>query len=257
MNSFDIKQLLENRHCNDLFIPECKIGASINGCLRFDGWAMKKSWANPECIGYEIKTSRRDFLSDNKYQGYLKYCNTFYFVCPSGIIKKEELQDEIGLLYVSSTGNVLFQKKKAKYRDIEIPQDIFRYILMARVRVHDEIYSRAEKDYNKKYFENWLKEKEINRDFGYHVSKTIKKRIEEEIENVNRKNDYLNDEIKKYIEIQQFLKVNNLRLSEYNLTEKISDKLNEIKTGISKELLNNIDNLLHNLSFIKDKIKEV
>ncbi len=54
--------------------------------------------------GFEFKTSRNDFKSDNKWHKYLKYCNTFTFVCPEGVINKNELPNGIGLVYVSPDG---------------------------------------------------------------------------------------------------------------------------------------------------------
>lgn len=49
---------------------------------------------------FEFKSSRRDFVSDKKWQNYLKYCHTFTFVCPREAIKKEDLPSGIGLLWV-------------------------------------------------------------------------------------------------------------------------------------------------------------
>ena len=50
--------------------------------------------------GFEFKSSRSDFLSDKKWYKYLKYCNTFSFVCEEGTINKGELPAGIGLIYV-------------------------------------------------------------------------------------------------------------------------------------------------------------
>jgi len=50
--------------------------------------------------GYEIKVSRSDFLGDDKWDNYLKYCNYFYFVAPKGLIGKHELPDGVGLIEV-------------------------------------------------------------------------------------------------------------------------------------------------------------
>lgn len=52
-----------------------------------------------EVKGYEIKVSRGDFKSDKKWTEYLAFCNQFYFVCPKGMIKLDELPPEIGLIY--------------------------------------------------------------------------------------------------------------------------------------------------------------
>lgn len=49
---------------------------------------------------FEFKSSRGDFTSDKKWQHYLRYCHIFTFVCPYGVIQKEELPKGIGLLWV-------------------------------------------------------------------------------------------------------------------------------------------------------------
>ena len=84
----DIKVLLKYRHKDDIFVTECKTGSSwFSEIQMLDGWAMKKKWSQPLSVGYEIKISRGDFLNDNKWMGYLPYCNELYFVCPVGLIK--------------------------------------------------------------------------------------------------------------------------------------------------------------------------
>ncbi len=150
ITSSDILRCLKNKHSSDTFVPECKIGMTNIGCLRFDAWVMRNSWVNAECIGYEIKVNRNDFLNDKKYRGYLPYCNSFYFVCPTGLINPKEIDDEIGLFWLSKTGNILYQKKKAIFRNIIIPDDIFRYILMARSQITKEHNFSIES--NKEFF---------------------------------------------------------------------------------------------------------
>jgi len=47
---------------------------------------------------YEIKSSRGDFLSDAKWENYLKYCTHFSFVAPAGAIFRWELERNVGLI---------------------------------------------------------------------------------------------------------------------------------------------------------------
>jgi hypothetical protein len=49
---------------------------------------------------FEFKSCRRDFVSDKKWQNYLKYCHTFTFVCPREVINKGDLPKGIGLLWI-------------------------------------------------------------------------------------------------------------------------------------------------------------
>jgi hypothetical protein len=48
--------------------------------------------------GFEVKSSRADFVKDQKWQSYLRYFNFFYFVAPPGVIKPQELPREVHLL---------------------------------------------------------------------------------------------------------------------------------------------------------------
>lgn len=57
--------------------------------------------------GYEFKTNRNDFLNEiktEKWKKYTEHCHTFCFVCPVGLIKKEEVPKKVGLIYVYYIG---------------------------------------------------------------------------------------------------------------------------------------------------------
>lgn len=49
----------------------------------------------------ELKSCRQDFEGDNKWKGYLDYCDRFFFMCPEGVIDPKELPPKIGLVYVN------------------------------------------------------------------------------------------------------------------------------------------------------------
>ena len=68
--------------------------------LRFD--ALLINCRKQYVRGFEFKVNRNDFLQDKKWEKYLKYCNTFTFVCPPQVIKKGELPKGVGLVYVES-----------------------------------------------------------------------------------------------------------------------------------------------------------
>ncbi len=137
MTAETILQALKNRHWKDVFISECKTGPTwFNHNLRkLDAWVMPRSYTNFTTIGYEIKISKSDFKRDCKWLEYLPYCHQFYFVCPWGLIQPDEVNGDAGLCWVSKNGKRIYIKKRAAYRDIEIPMDILIHVLMSRVVV--------------------------------------------------------------------------------------------------------------------------
>jgi len=108
--------------------------------------------------GYEFKVSRADYFHDirtGKWKHYLRYCNTFSFVCPKGMIAKDEVPKSAGLLWIT-TINEHYGYVNRKYdfpKGIwikrprflgKIPDDIFRrviLVLLSRVKYRkDEFF---------------------------------------------------------------------------------------------------------------------
>ncbi len=128
VQALDLMRELRNRHVQDVFLEEMS-GAST--AHRMDAWAMPRSWSKFTTIGYEIKVSRGDFLQDQKWHNYLGLCHEFYFVCPWGLIKPEELPGGCGLMYLTKTGNRLQIKRKAPRRQDADPTVMTRAIMRA------------------------------------------------------------------------------------------------------------------------------
>jgi hypothetical protein len=257
MTAKDIQKLLEQKHIKDVYVPECKNGSTwFQNHLRLDGLAIARSWANPMVTGYEIKVSRSDFLQDDKFYGYLEYCNAFYFVCPSGLIMPTELPKEIGLYCISKTGTRLWKKKKAVIRDTEIPAELYKYILIARARIGRDIrYSHCEK--NKEFWENWLKEKNIDRQFGYRVSRTIRERIENEIDEVRRENERLQSKMEKYEDVKQLLVKIGLKPEDQSTWSLLTDtrtKLDEARSGLPKNFEEDLSRCVKSLNILLERL---
>ncbi|MCK5020773.1 MAG: MmcB family DNA repair protein [Candidatus Peribacteraceae bacterium] len=203
-----IIKLLAHKHNEDIFVSECKDGPTVYGSsLRLDGWAMKKSWASPSFIGYEIKVSRGDFLQDEKWTDYLDYCTQFYFVAPKGVVDIEELPSGIGLIQVASTGTRLFTKRKAAPRQIDMEKldGIFRYILMNRCKIVDSQFNLIPRKSDKEYWQQWLENKKLDSTFGLHVSKAIRKAVDEQIDKTQNENDKLKVQIEIYRDLHEKL----------------------------------------------------
>lgn len=70
---------------------------------RADIWALRVSWSRLESWIFEVKVSRSDFRKDvdqGKYRKYLPHCSRFFWAVPKDLVKKDEVPEGTGLLYV-------------------------------------------------------------------------------------------------------------------------------------------------------------
>jgi len=210
-----ILNLLLQKHSKDLCISECKTGSTwfTKRLFIIDLWVMKKSWTKPYTYCYEIKINRQDFLNDTKWREYLK------------------------------------TKKKAISRlDIEIPEDLFRYILMWRSmqKKENEIISP------KIYWKEWLNKKKINYKFGYNVSRNIREIIKKEIDEVRYENDILKKEnnnltkLKKTI-LKMGINEDEIQWSYSFLKSLFEKKLEEISRGRTGDFKKYIEKIIMDL----------
>jgi len=177
-----IVDMLAARHSADLFVPECKTGPTwgVSNMQRIDAVAIKKSWAHPLTVAYEIKVTRNDFLKDVKWRGYLPFCNEFVFATAPGVVEdKSEIPAEAGWVACSATGSRLFSRLKSPYRDIEIPNSLLRYVLYSRSRIVQEGVDGRED--NEEFWRTWLDGKQELQKLGSRVSRALRECISEEI----------------------------------------------------------------------------
>ena len=96
--------------------------------------------------GYEFKINRSDFLNEikiEKWKRYLKYCHTFSFVCPKGLINKNEIPQKIGLLWITTVNEYYGYDRNwdrphglwIKYPKFlgKIPEDRFQRIILTLI----------------------------------------------------------------------------------------------------------------------------
>jgi hypothetical protein len=239
-----VLQLLQDRHSDDVFVSECKNGPThiADDLQIFDAWVMKKSWAHPLTIGYEIKVARSDFMQDTKWPGYLQYCNEFYFVSPSNVIRPEELPPEVGLIWCSKNMTRLFTKRKAVYRQIDPPDSLFRYILMARARITREQLQEG----NITYWKKWRKQQQAKMLLGRSVSKKLSKVVSERIKVVERENAKLkseNEELQEIKELLVKLGVDSKWVSSYAVEHRIAELQGAIPKGLERDIKSTISQL--------------
>ena len=186
-----LHEAVMSKHSNDLVVGECKDGPTWGGShLRLDYWVLRRSWSKPAMIGYEVKSSRADFLKDQKWQSYLPLCNELWFIADPRHILPGELPDAVGHLRLA--GSRLITVRRAAWREIEPPTTLMTYILMCRTSIKGE---HIEKRDDTERWREWLAEKEEKRKLGYNVSKALREKYEREVEQVRRDNDDLRSRI--------------------------------------------------------------
>jgi len=138
MNESDIVKSL-HRHCaKHICFGGVKNGPSRVGFRQIDFLAIEKTWS-PTCFrAYEIKTSRADFLNDKKWPEYMALCNKFYWACPKGLIKKDEVDPKVGLVYVNPKGGNCHVMKGAVYRPVALDAPMLLYLIFWRMGVGNE-----------------------------------------------------------------------------------------------------------------------
>ena len=181
-----ILRQLQKRHLErklpDVFFAEVKNGPTWtnSNLLILDAVAIKKSWSNPCIIGYEVKVSRGDFVRDEKWHGYLKYCHQFNFVCPVGLIKTEELPPEVGLIYYNNEKDCLSTKRKALHRAIEMSWEMLYYLAISRTDSDRHPFFSEKRE----YLEAWVQNKSDGRSLGQLLGSKMSLRIDELLERV-------------------------------------------------------------------------
>lgn len=171
MNAHDVLKGLRKRHISQrgrlgdewAFFPELRVGTGYaayrdkkkgkNVEQRMDAWAMNLYPSKKyHRICYEIKVSRSDFMHeiknpDKRKQG-LELSNQFYFVTPPGLVKKEEIPLECGLIEVKEDGSskVIVQ---APMRECAPPPIHLVMSIMRRAMEYEE-KSRSLDEYIKK-----------------------------------------------------------------------------------------------------------
>lgn len=256
MNARDLGRLLAERHKDDVFVPECKTGPSGVGSLRLDGWAMKRSWSTPTTWGYEIKVSRSDFLNDDKWTGYLDCCSEFYWVCPWGLIQPNEVGRGAGLIYATKTGTRLVRKVKAVSRDVQIPESLWRYLLMSRTNIVRDMHE-ANQETPAEYWHRWLKNRQIDRSFGARVGKAIRQAIEEQIFDVQNENERMKREVGRFESIRDRLRELGFDPERPVHEFAVSRKVQELKQAVPSDLSFKVDSVREDLDRLAAKLREI
>lgn len=185
MTEDDVLKVLAKKHHRDAFFTHVGVGGRIIDAIVFN-WQGDPGLS---VIGYEVKTSRSDFLNDSKWGSYLEYCNRFYFATPAKLVKRSDVPGEhVGLIWIYPSGYTRVIKAVPR-REVDIPRDMLKGIICTRIATdRPPFYSST-----RKYLEAWVKDKGNRRALGFAVETKMAQRLSElerEVAEAKRKLEY-------------------------------------------------------------------
>ena len=182
-DSEKLTKLLDTRHAGAIRAEQCKLGWS--GTPIMDFWVMIPTWTRLHTIGYEIKVNRQDFLHDKKWRQYLPACSQFFFCAPRGLIKRDELPKEAGLIepFENGLGLRISKQSPDTEADKEAVLNVLRHILMWKGEE-----SRLDRG------KRWLAEVRDCKSFGSQASDAISKAVTARVGKIQEENDELSRE---------------------------------------------------------------
>ena len=208
MRADQVKHALHQKHRHDCAVfTEVKNGPThiSRNLLIMDLVAIKKSWTKPCIYGYEVKVSRSDFERDEKWQYYMQYCNKFFFACSKGLIAKEELPEQVGLVYVNPETLGVSTRKNAIFREIEEPIQMLYYLIYSRIDDVPYPFFNSKEE----HFKAWLEKKESTRQLSYEVKSQLITRLretEDQVKDFQRKVEILEEHRYKLNAVSKILK---------------------------------------------------
>lgn len=129
-----------------LVFGECKLGSDWlhDGVPVADVLTLDVHYRQPLPTIYDAKASRSDFLADinaGKWRKYLPYASRMYFAAPLGLVGKDEVPSECGLVTYNADHRTWRVVKGAPVRMVELADEVWLSILYRQreeaVRVRD------------------------------------------------------------------------------------------------------------------------
>ena len=183
MTSDALLKALSARHADDVFVPECKDGATqTRSHKRLDAWVLRRTWSPVTTIGYEIKVSRSDWRRDQKLDVYAGLCHLLIVVAPKDVVPLEELPVGVGLLEPVGDGSRLVMRRKPTRREIDVPVSLLLYVLMSRAAIQCERPTQDYREHARKWrvqeLTEWVSKREERRSLSYAVSQKIREQFD-------------------------------------------------------------------------------
>ena len=173
------------------------------------------------------------------------------------MIQPEELGPGVGLLVVATTGSRLFTKRKAAHRDVEVPEELYRYLLMSRARiVPPNHYGTDERGAD--YWRHWLTQKAENIELGRLVGARMRWLFDERVTAVELENARLKARHKEYDGVRAALTALGLDAENSNyLAEAVRRRAERTRQAVPHELMYALDGLDRAITAMRARLKEL
>ena len=150
MTSDDIQHKLHKyASYSNIYVPEFTWGSLRIDALLID---VQHRWIR----GFEIKVRKSDYVKDNKWTEYSKFCSSLCIVCPEGLIQPEEVGEPFGLMWVMERNNtwdpIIWKKRPKNFQNRNSLAWVWTY-----VKVIESELRRLDFD-NLNLRENWRRE---------------------------------------------------------------------------------------------------
>ena len=92
---------------------------------------------------------------------------------PAGLLRKEEIPDDMGLIYYYPDKGKLLKKKRALYRQIEEPVGVYKYIIYSRIAQDRTPFFEEKAEYAKAYLEDRAEKQRIGFNLGSKMARDL------------------------------------------------------------------------------------
>lgn len=140
-----------------------------SGSPRPDVYTMEPTYTRLSFEAFECKVSVSDFRADvtaGKWQSYLKYANSVTFAVPHGLIPKEAVPAQCGLIVRGPSGAWRYQKKPTRSVLTEIPWQAWVKLLLDGTH-------RASQSLKRDRWNSYMSNLELGKKFGEEVGKML------------------------------------------------------------------------------------
>lgn len=145
MNAQEIKDVVARHFTKKRMCVHTEVGLNRRGRLRADLVALSM---RGELVVIEVKSSKRDYLTDHKYEGYIPYGNRFYFAMTEDVYEEvvERIPSHVGVFVVYDRVYPSGRTRKAlkvvqRTRRREVDEEI-RFNMIIRMAYKSSDYNR-------------------------------------------------------------------------------------------------------------------